>query len=143
MSKFEDVKVGDTVLISTGVNIGWGQLKNFWVKDTVSKVTKTQFTTAQGVRAKRDSGSVIGEHAHVAKEGDSYGYNGKEVHVDQTEEMQEFKAHQQVILKSRKMTEDLYESFRDSDAYDIDPVLAVEVLQMLRSTGDYLAKEKA
>lgn len=77
MSDFSSLKVGDTVFIPTFVRYGWNSGKQFTVKETVERLTKTLFITSSGGRFKREDGSMCGEHFYRATiEG-----------VDQTAEM--------------------------------------------------------
>jgi len=58
--KFENIKVGDKVVVKKSISLGWNRSKSFRVVTTVTKITKTQFT-ADGNRYKKDNGSMIGD----------------------------------------------------------------------------------
>ncbi len=92
MDKFQDVKVGDKVLVPIRVTVGWRSKEIFYCLKSVEKVTKTQFT-AGGVRAKKEQGRVIGSNNwySILKEGDSNGSFEKRIITDETEDMERFK----------------------------------------------------
>ena len=57
--KFEDIKVGDKVIVPKYVRCGWNSGKTFKIVANVTRVTKTQFT-ADGRRFKKDYGTEMG-----------------------------------------------------------------------------------
>jgi len=61
MVKFDNIKVGDKVMILSEVRIGWGGGKSFWMPKTVDKVTPKQFVVGSS-RYKKETGSAIGDY---------------------------------------------------------------------------------
>jgi len=57
--KFENIEVGDNVLIMDEVRIGWGGGESFWLPKKVDKVTPKQFVIGNS-RYKKDDGSCVG-----------------------------------------------------------------------------------
>jgi len=98
--RFEDVKVGDTVLIEKSVWYGYGYRRDFNIAVTVERITKTQFVT-NGKRFKKDNGSEVcsgyGSKAYLV--GEEVGYVNKTIAKDETKEMNEF------ILKLKRINE--------------------------------------
>lgn len=84
--KFQDIKVGDPVIVEERIVIGFHQTKTFYVRKLVTRRTKAQFCVDQKRYNLR--GARIGEffdRAHL--EGDSYMGNPIK---DQTKEMKQF-----------------------------------------------------
>ena len=80
MSKFDDVKVGDTVLHKVaGLRIGgFDTAPSFWVPVRVAKVTAMQFVVEDGRRYRKSDGRVIGgRFSFVVMEGSSDGWGGR------------------------------------------------------------------
>lgn len=89
--KFNDVKVGDEVFIRTYVSYGWRKHRSFYIPLKVTKVTKSQLTTEDGRRFRKDNGKEIGENNSFAyKEGESFPYE-EGIVVDETNKKEEFK----------------------------------------------------
>lgn len=87
--KFENIKEGDSVLVIKKVSYGWRCYKQFYVRDTVKKITKTQFSTETGHRFKKN-GSEIGQgcFTNCYYQGDLNFKN--QLIKDQTKEMEYF-----------------------------------------------------
>ena len=99
--KFEDIKVGDTVLIKKSVMYGYRYRRFFNIAMTVERITKTQFIT-DGKRFKKDDGCEIGVDYNRSKAylvGEEVGYMTKTIAKDETKEMNEF------ILKLKRVDE--------------------------------------
>jgi len=60
--KFENIKVGDTVMHPKGVNgVGWRSVKSFYIGIRVSKVTEKQFEVGGiPVKYRKDNGIQVG-----------------------------------------------------------------------------------
>jgi len=91
--KFEDIKVGDTVMIEADVRYGWRESKSFWVPANVTKVTPKRFFIGEYNQFRKDDGVKVGDGYAAARSiGDVYNDWGKQVTVtDQSVEMAEFK----------------------------------------------------
>lgn len=87
---FENIKVGDEVLVPKHISYGWKNGKTFYITDYVTRVTKTQFCCGD-IRAKKENGNIIGDSwSRIHKVGDISRF-GKEILKDQTLEMNSFK----------------------------------------------------
>lgn len=123
MSNFDDVKVGDKVLVQEYVPCGF-QGRCFYVPKIVTRVTSSQFL-CDDIRIRKSDGKVLQGY-------EGSGYAGKENQmdifgnikvIDQTEKMKEFK---EKVLLSRKIR--LYKpNFSVISIYHID----VETLKKL------------
>lgn len=125
--KFENIKVGDTVVTQASVRYGWNSGKSFYIPVAVKKVTPTQFTTENGKRFKKD-GRGIGDERfkNVYYLGDKSGYHGaNEIVKDQTKEMNYFisklKLERSIIDSFEKLTLSVNSDFT------IDQLNALEI----------------
>ena len=104
--KFENIKVGDEVLIPKNIPYGWKGGKTFYITACVTRVTKTQFCCGE-VRAKKENGNIIGDGWNqVYRDGDNAGI-GENTIKDQTLEMNAFRKRISVYNKIRNWSIDL------------------------------------
>lgn len=70
MGAFDDVKVGDTVLIKTTFGaVGFNRGRDFYVTSTVSRVTPKRFVVSEQQCDKKD-GRLVGGYGTVFKPGE-------------------------------------------------------------------------
>ncbi len=88
--KFENIKVGDTVMIEDSVTYGWYKSKRFWIPKKVIRVSKAQFVIEGGKRFKKN-GKQVGVHSYgcIGLLSEIGGYRD-EVIKDQTKERNAF-----------------------------------------------------
>lgn len=95
-NKFEDIKTGDTILVTRSVAYGrypCQSHKAFNVLDEVSRVTKTQFTTKGNLRFRKSDGRGIGTSFWAFYKGKNVNFYGHEEYKeDQTEDYHNFKS---------------------------------------------------
>lgn len=60
MSSFENIKVGDKVLVKKEISYGWRNCLNFWILLPVERVTNAQFEI-EGVMYWKKDGCQVGE----------------------------------------------------------------------------------
>lgn len=58
--RFAGLKTGDKVLVEMEIDGGWRFKRRVTVEQTVTRVTKTQFTTSRGTRFMLETGREIG-----------------------------------------------------------------------------------
>lgn len=119
--RFQDIKVGDKVVVPKYVRYGWNSGKTFRIVANVTRVTKTQFT-ADGRRFKKDYGSEIGESF-------SYATKYRDESQDQTSEMNLFiqKVKDEKYIKNTitSITQDICKrKLHELDMSDIDTLKA-------------------
>lgn len=119
---FENVKLGDKVLVEANVLLDWRSYKYFHILKEVTKVTKTQFTV-NGVRYKKDTGSSIGENSCLRAKPIGTNRDGKEI-VDQTEERNLFVKKFNLVKKLNKR----YIDTKNLDDILLDDLLSVSEL---------------
>lgn len=90
--KFENIKIGDKVLVEKTIRYGWGNDRSFLIYESVEKITKTQFSTKEGNRFKKENGKHIGKGygVYCYLEGDSYGYSRNLKAKNQVLELDDF-----------------------------------------------------
>lgn len=105
-SKFQDVKVGDIVILLQTVNYTVLSSKCFYVPKKVVRVTKTQFVTENGSRYGKD-GFGIGPNRfkRVFKTGDT-DFTGHVV-SDESKEMSEFVEKLKIYKRMISMAKEL------------------------------------
>ena len=140
--KFENIQVGDDVLVPavvTGYQGAWrGGWSEFHVLAQVTRVTKTQFT-AGGERYMKEQGSQIGDYfrcAYPVGEEDRRG----DVKYDQTEEVNAFKGEVAAIKVAAEQAEALLTAVRSSGHAE---ALALVRKPFLLELADLLEKHKA
>lgn len=110
--KFENIKVGDKVVIEKGILLGWNCYKSFNIVTTVTKTTKTQFT-ADGNRYKKDNGCMIGNNWVEA-----------EVYIDdsqdQSKEMARFQKKLDYSRYIKKSITDIMQNIDKKNLYTLD-----------------------
>jgi len=102
-TKFENIKVGDTVMIRAEVSTGWNRAAFFWIPQAVTKTTATRFTVGHKVYLKKDGsrygGGSFCDRAKIL--GEKTGHRADEVVVDQSKEMEEMKADYAAFVSIR------------------------------------------
>lgn len=90
MGKFEDIKVGDIVYVDKYVDYGWNHSKSFTIPVEVTRLTKAQFTTEDGIRYRKSDGRPIGSvyNNPAYRLGESITHNS--VATNETESMNNF-----------------------------------------------------
>ena len=107
MEKFDDLKVGNTVMIEELVSYGWNTSESFFIPKKVTRVTNTQFVINGDRRFKKD-GREIGynKYSNAYFLGDKYGWR-TELVKDQTEEKKSFAEKIKLEVKIRTDIESL------------------------------------
>lgn len=110
--KFENIKIGDKVVVSKSISLGWNRSKSFNIVTTVTKTTKTQFT-AGGNRYRKDHGGMIGDTWLIA-----------EVYIDdsqdQSKEMARFQKKLDYSRYIKKSITDIMQDINKKNLYDLD-----------------------
>ena len=117
MSNFNEIMVGDKVLIRIGISYGWHESRYFNIAVSVEKTTPTQFI-AGGKRFKKDTGKEIGEHfSSACKIGEKTNF-GQEL-VDETKDYIEFKSK---VVKAQALANYFYElrKYKVSDLLNLN-----------------------
>lgn len=123
--KFENIKVGDTVIDREIVRVTWGVTEAFFIRKTVKSVSPKQFVLEDGTRCKKEDGRIIGDYGYVYIVGDKY--NRNKLVTDQTEEMEEFKQLLSRKIKLRDEYDNLKSDFIRLDL-TVDEVNTLEEL---------------
>jgi len=112
MSKFENLKIGDTVLTPIVVSSPYSlRGRKFLISRAVEHVTKTQFT-ADGLRYSKQYGSGIGHCGKAEIPGGIPHSASEEILKDQTAEMEDFKRRVGILRDIRDAAEQLIKSIR-------------------------------
>jgi len=98
---FEDVKIGDVVMIQKIISYGWNCEEYFYLPNTVTSVTKAQFVAGEYRIQKKDGSIVGGKWLRAKRLGARMPFGG--IVCDQTKEMEAF--------SSKIMYEQKLESF--------------------------------
>lgn len=110
--KFKNIKVGDKVVVSKSISLGWNSSKSFNIVTTVTKTTKTQFT-ADGNRYRKDYGGMIGNNWVEA-----------EVYIDdsqdQSKEMARFQKKLDFSRYIKKSITDMMQDINKKNLYALD-----------------------
>ena len=111
--KFEDIKVGDKVLIPFRVRSGgiFSNLVTFYIERVVTRITKTQFCIGDR-RFKKDSGSEVGDkYTYAFFDGDTIYHKGKDPIHDQTAEYRSF-------IKKRDLVREAEDELRNTISFE-------------------------
>ena len=138
--KFKDIKVGDEVLVSTYVKIGFNKKKRFFVTRKVERVTKTQFVVGGGRYRKTGEGIGDKRYCSVSFHGDrinTFVYK-KGIALDQTEEMNAFvfkiKLERNLIERIERLSININSRFPKEELLDISHLL--EQIELILNKKD-------
>jgi len=119
-----EIKEGQEVYINESVRYGFSNYKNFTIKLTIERTTKTQFIV-NGRRFRKDNMSEIGQYCSYAR------FEG----VDQSIAMNEFKKVVSISNKVYSLTTNF-----PSMQVNTDIKTAEKVFKMLTEAKDLLSK---
>lgn len=105
--KFENIKVGDTVLVEDKVSYGWNLAEAFLVPKKVERVTKTQFIIEGGDKFRKDGRIISRKFVNAYNFGDKVGLLRDRVAKDESELMEVFKAKLGVEKSINKKSESI------------------------------------
>jgi hypothetical protein len=139
---FEGIQVGDTVLISKAVSIGYFRTKRYLVPEVVDRVTPKQFQI-KGVRYRKKDGVIIGQDYSgcAYKEGEKINRYEDEVYTNELEQYKEAlacrNAYNSIVASCNSLEREVKEN-----SLKLDHASLIETASLLKKAEQILKKRE-